>query len=173
MMPSKFDWLRGSFGNFFASTKSLDCSMLLKRPVAAGGDPARICDGGNTMCGQPALRGAIRFLAIGLAVGVGFALEEGCTQVRQAEHSMGMGGGVPKSARKIASGTGAQGINTSADKAGTLFINDDDKAEVVFKGDVHMGESIIVDGQSNTVSVGESRKDVKLDKSHTYSVYIQ
>ena len=111
-------------------------------------------------------------LVVGLSAGIGIGMSGGCTQVRQAEHSIGVGGGVPKSAQKLAAGTGRQGITTTAPRTGTVFINDEDTAEVVYSGKVEAGDPITVDANSGTITVGSFRKDVKLDPKHTYAVYI-
>ena len=96
----------------------------------------------------------------------------GCTQVREAEHSVGVGGGVPKHAEKLAAGTGAEGINTTADKSGTVYVNDESTAEVVYSGRVNAGDQIIVDGGTGTITVGQFKKDVKLNHKDKYAVYI-
>ena len=112
------------------------------------------------------------FLALTLTAGVGIGFFAGCTQVREAEHSIGVGGGVPKGAEKLASGTGHQGITTTANKGGTVFVNDEDTAEVVYSGKVNPGDHIVVDGNTNTVTVGQFKKDVKLKNADTYAVYV-
>lgn len=110
--------------------------------------------------------------ALALPATVGVAFLAGCTQVREAEHSVGMGGGVPKGAEKLAAGAGRQGITTTANKGGTVFVNDEDAAEVVYSGKVDAGDQIVVDGKSGTVTVGQFKKDVKLNANDTYAVYI-
>ena len=115
---------------------------------------------------------ATRLAALSLSATVGVALLAGCTQVREAEHSVGMGGGVPKGAEKLAVGAGRQGITTTANKGGTVFVNDEDTAEVVYSGKVNAGDQIVVDGKSGTVTVGQFKKDVKLNPNDTYAVYV-
>ena len=105
-------------------------------------------------------------LAAGLCASIG-----GCTQTREAEHAVGIGG-VPKKAQKLASGTGAQGINITSPSNGTVYIYDESTAEVVYSGKVNQGDQITADGSTNTVSAGQFKKDVKLNRNDTYSVYI-
>ena len=110
--------------------------------------------------------------ALALPATVGIALLAGCTQVREAEHSVGVGGGVPKDAEKLAVGAGRQGVTTTANKGGTVFVNDEDTAEVVYSGKVSPGDQIVVDGKSGTITVGQYKKDVSLKPNDTYAVYI-
>src|SRR5690349_10280483 len=104
----------------------------------------------------------ISVVALALAAGVCVSLG-GCTQTREAEHAIGMGGGVPKKAQKLASGTGAQGVNLTSPSTGTVYVNDETTAEVVYSGKVSQGDQITVDGSTNTVSAGQFKKDVKLN----------
>lgn len=111
---------------------------------------------------------------VGLALAAGLCGSGGisCTQTREAEHAVGLGGGVPKHAEKLASATGAQGINTTADKSGTVYVNDESTAEVVYSGKVTAGDPITVDGGTGTITVGPYKKDVKLNHQDKYAVYI-
>lgn len=106
------------------------------------------------------------------ALGFALALTSGCTQTREAEHAIGIGGGVPKGAERLASGTGEQGINITANKSGTVYVNDESTAEVVYSGKVQQGDPISVEGNSGTIAVGPFKKDVKLNRKDNYSVYI-
>ena len=96
----------------------------------------------------------------------------GCTQTREAEHAIGIGGGVPKGANKLAAGKGSQGITTTAPKAGKVYVNDESTAEVVYDGKINQGDQIIVDGASGTVTAGQFKKDVKIKPDDTYAVYV-
>jgi hypothetical protein len=110
-------------------------------------------------------------VALALAAGVCASID-GCTQTRQAEHAVGIGGGVPKKAQKLASGTGSQGINIASPSSGTVYVEDESTAEVVYSGKVSQGDQITVDGSTNTVTAGQFKKDVKLNRNDTYSVYV-
>ena len=112
----------------------------------------------------------VSVIALALAVAVCATLD-GCTQTREAEHAVGIGG-VPKKAEKISSGTGAQGINATSPASGTLYVYDETTAEVVYSGKVNQGDQIQIDGSTNTVSAGQFKKDVKLNRNDTYSVYV-
>ena len=111
---------------------------------------------------------------VGLALAAGLCASGGisCTQTREAEHAVGLGGGVPKHAEKLASASGAQGINITADKSGTVYVNDESTAQVVYSGKVAAGDPITVDGGTGTITVGPYKKDVKLNHQDKYAVYI-
>lgn len=112
-------------------------------------------------------------LGLALACTLGVGLSAGCTQVREAEHSVGVGGGVPKNATKLAVGTANQGISTTSPRNGTVFLNDEDTAEVIYTGKVSQGDSITLNGANGTFVVGSFKKDVKLSNKDTYAVYVK
>lgn len=124
------------------------------------------------MLGSNIGRVATSVVGLALAAGLCASIGVGCTQTREAEHAVGLGGGVPKHAEKLATGSGAEGINTTADKTGTVYVNDESTAEVVYSGKVNTGDQITVDGSTGTISVGQYKKDVKLNHNDKYAVYI-
>ena len=124
------------------------------------------------MIGSNFRRVGMSIVGLALAAGLCASIGVGCTQTREAEHAVGLGGGVPKHAEKLATGTGAEGINTTADKTGTVYVNDESTAEVVYSGKVTTGDPITVDGSAGTVTVGPYKKDVKLNHQDKYAVYI-
>lgn len=123
------------------------------------------------MSGSTIGRIATSVVGLALAVGLSVSAGIGCTQTRQAEHAVGIGG-IPKHAEKLASASGAEGINTTADKSGTIYVNDESTAEVVYSGKVSAGDPITVDGGAGVITVGQYRKDVKINHRDKYAVYI-
>ena len=99
------------------------------------------------------------------------ALAAGCTQTREAEHAIGIGG-VPKGASKLAVGSGSQGVTATANKSGKVYVNDETTAEVVYEGKVNQGDQITVDAANGTITAGQFKKDVKLKSNDTYAVYV-
>jgi hypothetical protein len=110
-------------------------------------------------------------LGLTLAAALGLQLVTGCTQTREAEHAMGIGG-VPHDATKLVSGTGQQPISATANKAGTAFLQDDSSAEVLAKEPVKAGDSVAVDPKAETFTAGTTTVPVKLKAADTYSIYL-